>query len=420
MDRSLFTGFADELCGIRLEKDAGIGSWVKNQYNQLNLAAGQAMHGPASHSPITGQPAVPITGTVKNFLANKMPTAKKPPGPLISGAQKVLSSKPIQHIIPLLDQASEFAKLAQVQPYQQKTQYSCSAACLKAVLEHWGADRYAEHEIMHAIGVRDKGGAEVDQITEGAKKLGFEAYDKCFESMEAAKAITDQDTPIIADFQSFNNPGKGHYVVITKIDDDVVHLMDPNTDGNTRVITRAECEQRWWDRTMAAPHKLMPKWGVVVTPAGAEKTASAVPRWAALGAGVGGVAGAVGGYKRDLRTGKKPQPGKDRTWSSVRGGLAGAFTGGFAGAHIGELVNVAHGTGHTRYRNYAPPSSRSRPNMNTPLPFKGVKSKAEAKQRYRDLAMKHHPDVGGSKEKFQDLHNAWQNYQQHPRFPKNS
>lgn len=329
-----FTAFADELEKIGLEKRAlpaalgKAGNWFKNQYSQLGVAAGQAMMGGRGPiDPRTGFAAPPIAGTIAHFVGNKLPAPTKPPGPLIQKVQRLAKSKPVQTIVPVLDQASEMfklggrahplpkkqkcakcsapavvrifwcehrayqpvcekhkpamvehlkkqnfgeidgiEKLAAVQPYQQKTQYSCSAACLKAVLEHWGQDRLAEHEIMYAIGVRDKGGAEVDQITEGAKALGFDAYDKCFSSLDEARSVTDQGIPIIADFQSFNNPGKGHYVVITEIGDDVVKLMDPNTDGNERVITRAECEQRWWDRTMAPPHKLMPKWGVVVTP----------------------------------------------------------------------------------------------------------------------------------------------------------
>jgi len=272
----LFTAFSDEFQQIqRLKLASPLGvakSWLKGQYAQLGNAAAQASQGHQSFSPMLGQPAPPIVGTITKFLANKLPTPKKPPGPVIEGAKRLLSSKPAKTIIPLIDQTSEFLKLAQVEPYQQKTQYSCSAACLKAVLEHWGADRFAEHEIMYAIGVRDRGGAEVDEITRGAQKLGFDAYDKCFSSLDEAKAITDQGIPIIADFQSFNNPGKGHYVVITQIDDNVVHLMDPNTDGNQRVITRAECEQRWWDKTMAPPHNLMVKWGVVVTPRSGDGT----------------------------------------------------------------------------------------------------------------------------------------------------
>lgn len=267
------SAFGDELCKIQFVKSAGpvdklrgVGKWLHSQYGQLGVAAGEAMHGYQTISPVTGQMSPPVLGTLGNYITNKLPKPVTPPGPVLGGAQKILKSKAVQSALPIVDQASEFMKLARVQPYQQKTQYSCSAACLKAVLEHWGADRFAEHEVMYAIGVKDKGGAEVDEITRGARSLGFHAFDKCFSSLDEARGITAQGIPIIADFQSFNNPGKGHYVVITDIDDDVVHLMDPNTDGNERAITRAECEQRWWDRTMAPPHKLMPKWGVVVTP----------------------------------------------------------------------------------------------------------------------------------------------------------
>jgi DnaJ-class molecular chaperone len=35
--------------------------------------------------------------------------------------------------------------------------------------------------------------------------------------------------------------------------------------------------------------------------------------------------------------------------------------------------------------------------------FKNIKSEAAAKERYRFLAQKHHPDKGGNQEKFQDL-----------------
>jgi predicted double-glycine peptidase len=268
-----FSSFVDELQRIELEKSAGLmdsvrraGGWLKSQYGHLGVAAGEAMMNSHTVSPMTGQKSLPLVGTIKNYVGNQLPKPAKPPGPVVSKIQRTLTSKPVKMGIDVADQVSEFLKLAEVKAYQQKTQYSCSAACLKAVLEHWGADRYAEHEVMHAIGVHDKKGAEVDAITKAAQQFGFEAYDKSFKSLEEAKAVTDQDIPIIADFQSFNNPGKGHYVVITKIDDNTVHLMDPNTDGNQRVITRAECEQRWWDRRMAAPHDLMPKWGVVVSP----------------------------------------------------------------------------------------------------------------------------------------------------------
>jgi predicted double-glycine peptidase len=165
----------------------------------------------------------------------------------------------------------ELEKTAKVGPYQQKTQWTCSAACLKAVLEHWGT-KLPELTIIQAIGAKKGRGAECDEIAAAARKLGFSAFEYSFESLDQAKVLLDQDIPIICDIQSFNNPGKGHYVVMTGVwEGDVgsgsrVEIMDPNTPGNGRTISREEMDERWWDRAMAPPHDLMPKWGIVVVP----------------------------------------------------------------------------------------------------------------------------------------------------------
>lgn len=158
----------------------------------------------------------------------------------------------------------ELKKEAQVNPYQQKTQWTCSAACLKAVLEHWGT-RLPELIVIDAIGTKKGRGAECDEIAAAARKFGFLAFEHSFDSIDQAKILLDQDIPIICDIQSFNNPGKGHYVVMTAADN-MVNLMDPNTPGNQRTISREEMDERWWDRAMRPPHKLMAKWGIIVIP----------------------------------------------------------------------------------------------------------------------------------------------------------
>ena len=158
-------------------------------------------------------------------------------------------------------------KLAEVSPHQQETEHTCSAACLKAVLRHYGVD-LPEALLSQAIRVSPKYGAEITEIVRAAQELGFSAMLYEFENLDQAKWLLDQDIPIIADIQSFKHPGKGHYVVITKIDGDRVYLMDPNTkDGvNQRVLTREHADARWWDRTMAPPHGLKVKWGAVILP----------------------------------------------------------------------------------------------------------------------------------------------------------
>jgi hypothetical protein len=169
-------------------------------------------------------------------------------------------------------------KIAKVSAYQQETQWSCSAATLKAAALHWGVD-LTEKAIIKAVGARKGRGAETTDIVDGAKKLGFKAWEKGFKDLAEAKAMLAKGVPIIADVQSFNHKGKGHYVLIAgyKPGKGFV-LMDPNTKGKTakdnwRILSDKEMEKQWWDRAMAPPHELMPKWGVMIMPKQKEKTA---------------------------------------------------------------------------------------------------------------------------------------------------
>lgn len=49
--------------------------------------------------------------------------------------------------------------------------------------------------------------------------------------------------------------------------------------------------------------------------------------------------------------------------------------------------------------------------------LKGVKTKAEAKQKFREQAKAHHPDRGGSEEKMKKVNTDWDSFQKH-RFDK--
>lgn len=205
----------------------------------------------ANNPEVLAGAAIPVPGTTEAILGGKH---------LIG---KALGVKKLASYVPSF--AAELEKTAEVSPYQQKTQWTCSAACLKAVLNHWGT-QVPEIELIQAIGARPNRGAECNEIAEAARKLGFLAFEYSFDSIEQARVLLEQDIPIICDVQSFNHPGKGHYVVMVAANDRFVQLMDPNTSGNWRVISRSEMENRWWDRAMAPPHDLMPKWGIVVIP----------------------------------------------------------------------------------------------------------------------------------------------------------
>lgn len=191
------------------------------------------------------------------------PIAALAPG----GAALPVIDRMLGRMMPKYAQAFELSltKIAAVSPYQQATQWSCSAACLKAVLAHYGTE-LSEDEAVLAVGAREGRGAEVTEISDAATSLGFDAFDYEFSSLDQANVLLQQDIPIICDIQSFNYEGKGHYVVLHKLDAHSAHLMDPNTPGNSRVIPLDHLEAMWWDHTMAKPHVLKQKWGVVILP----------------------------------------------------------------------------------------------------------------------------------------------------------
>ena len=181
-------------------------------------------------------------------------------------------------VFPNLEKSSE-SKPAKVFAHQQEKEWSCSAACLKAVARFLGKD-LTEDSAISAIGAKEGRGAETTDIVNGARKLGFEAEEGSFPSLAKAKEALGEGCPIIADVQSFNYPGKGHYVVIVGFKPGAGFIiMDPNTKGKTavdnwRVLPEEKLEEIWWDRAMDFPHQMMKKWGIVVRNGQQEKTAS--------------------------------------------------------------------------------------------------------------------------------------------------
>jgi len=173
------------------------------------------------------------------------------------GAPTNTSCKHIDQIKSMTKQAEAY-----VDAYQQKEKWSCSAACLKAVLGYYDVD-LTEEECIKRIGTKPHKGAETTQIVDAAEELGFEASEKSL-SLEETRKLLDDGVPIICDIQSFTKKGSGHYVVLCDMDDEYCYLMDPNVEGNTRKLPIEEFVERWHDKAMAPPHEPMIRWGVII------------------------------------------------------------------------------------------------------------------------------------------------------------
>jgi hypothetical protein len=141
-----------------------------------------------------------------------------------------------------------------------------------------------------------------------------------------------------------------------------------------------------------------------------KKTARRLPKWlgsraAHIGGGalLGGGLGTATGYARKANplTGKKYTK-KQRRLRAVGFGLANAIWGGLAGDVVHQMKGFSkyyRGGAAGGFRKAKPRASFQDFGIN---PSK-MKTKAEYQSAFRRAARKHHPDLGGSTSKMQDL-----------------
>lgn len=110
---------------------------------------------------------------------------------------------------------------------------------------------------------------------------------------------------------------------------------------------------------------------------------------AALGSGL---VGAEGLQRRLNSVSKEDRPTKKEL---AIGLLSGAAVGGGVGALAGKTAL-----------------------KNVPSWLHGAKSKTHAKSIYRDLARKHHPDLGGNAEKMKAVNQQWEKFEKSRAFKK--
>lgn len=155
-------------------------------------------------------------------------------------------------------------------------------------------------------------------------------------------------------------------------------------------------------------------------------------RGAMAGMGIGGALGAASGYA----SGKNKKDKKNRAINSgIRGGIAGGFLGSmFGGSHYNpsgsrygksswdKAYGSGYGSGGSYGRGYGGAAHATGPSFKDSLSHLGAtgkeKTKAEIKKKYREMAMKHHPDRGGNEDMMKKVNNAWDRVQEEPWFQK--
>lgn len=146
----------------------------------------------------------------------------------------------------------------------QTTRSDCSSASLRMVLSAY-KELVSEKELSELIGVKEGVGAECDQITIAARKLGYLAIDRSIDIGEL-DSLLKASIPVILDVQSFTRPPPvEHYVCIYKLDEKGYHVLDPNYEERERIMSKEELLSRWHGRAMKDESE-MKTWAVVILP----------------------------------------------------------------------------------------------------------------------------------------------------------
>jgi hypothetical protein len=156
----------------------------------------------------------------------------------------------------------------QVPPVDQETPWTCGPAALRADLAHWGC-LVEEGWLANFLGNIAVIGVRPRMMLKGARKLGFNAALSYFANVEALRPFLAHDVPVIVVVDSFLHPGKqGHYVVVTEVGPDTVTLMDPHFEGNKRVLSYADFDARWWNKSPGPDGlpRIVRRLGIVVVP----------------------------------------------------------------------------------------------------------------------------------------------------------
>lgn len=137
------------------------------------------------------------------------------------------------------------AGVGAVPPTPQETPYTCGAAALRGVLAHYG-QRISEDDASIIVGTDPIYGTNAARLVVGAQALGFTALARSLRGVAALAPFLARGVPVLCVVDSFTHPGEQkHWIVVTALGRYGVKIMDPNVDGNRRVLTAAEFDRRW-------------------------------------------------------------------------------------------------------------------------------------------------------------------------------
>ncbi len=137
---------------------------------------------------------------------------------------------------------------------QQQRNYSCGAACLRAVCKHFKVGPETEKEFMSDCETTYKKGTHPDDLARAGKEYGLQVRAKKKMTVAGLKKYLSGGVPVICAMQAWGTPedyeedASGHYVVAVGYDGDHIYFMDPLLKSGCRGHLKAsEFVSRWHD-----------------------------------------------------------------------------------------------------------------------------------------------------------------------------
>jgi len=128
----------------------------------------------------------------------------------------------------------------------------CGPASLKIVLDYYGVNK-TERELADIIGVVPEIGVDAGSIKKVAEELGFKVVVKDDASFNDIQMWLERGVPVIVDWFTRGRAdyddaaiADGHYSVVIGLDDEYVHLQDPEI-GGVRKLRRDDFLKVWFD-----------------------------------------------------------------------------------------------------------------------------------------------------------------------------
>lgn len=143
---------------------------------------------------------------------------------------------------------------------QQRTGYSCGAACLEAVAKYFGLAALEEEPYFVALTSMDpRVGAHPSELLDAAEKLGLSSSSYEGMTYSELRAELDNKHPVLLTLQAYGKGSEaadldyrkvwteGHWVVAIGYDPTGVFFEDPSLEAIRGYLSYRELDQRWHD-----------------------------------------------------------------------------------------------------------------------------------------------------------------------------